>query len=263
MSNEVATVQLYGGRVTLDFNPRNHRYYVGKANPDGVSTIAKAAAPFQGDDWGAKCGVDHVRQGYIKHFEKTAEIIEQTPFLALCEEAETAHQRIRDAAGDSGSVTHGLIEKHLTKQPYVIPDDERVIAGFNAFLSWIGQTDIEIIECERLVYSEKYFYAGCTDLVARRNGRLLVADFKTGSGIYADVPYQLRGYAEAIEEETGDTIEHGLAIHLDKRTGRFTEYPIPLDEDMKGAWKAAVVHYKNLKRIKKQVQEMTYGKRAA
>jgi CRISPR/Cas system-associated exonuclease Cas4 (RecB family) len=259
---QVVTVELYGGRITLDFNPRTHRYYVGGASPDGVSTIAKAAAPFQGDDWAGRINVREVRDQILAHIEASSGVFpSESELLGICAEAETYHQRVRDAAGDGGSATHDLIEKHLMDQPYEIPDDKKIIAGMKAFLSWKGQTDIEMVECERYIFSEKYFYAGRTDLVGRRAGKLLVGDFKTGSGFYTDQPYQIAGYALAIEEETGDKIEEGLIIHLDKNTGRFKEYPVVLDDDMKGAWKAAVIHYKNLKRIRKMVAEQTNGRR--
>jgi CRISPR/Cas system-associated exonuclease Cas4 (RecB family) len=264
MTEHIVTAKLYGGRVTVDFNPRNHRYYVNKANPDGVTTICNATIS-KGEtlaDWIGRVDVDHVRQGYLRHLEATSELMEQTPFLALCEEAEKAHQRIKEAAGDSGSITHDLIEKHLTGKPYEIPDDERVINGFAAYLSWREQTDVEMIDCERIIYSETYFYCGKTDLLGRRKSRLMVGDFKTGNSAgYESEWYQLAGYAVAIEEETGDKIEDGLIIHLDKNTRRFKEYPVTLDDDLKGAWKAAVIHYKNLKRVKKAVKELKNGQR--
>jgi hypothetical protein len=256
--NDIISAKLYGGRVTVDLNPRNHRYQIAgiKAYPDGVTTICNATISKFLDDWAGRTAARYVRDGYSPEMGQQA-------FLDLCEEAETAHQRVRDSAGDSGSATHDLIEKHLKGLPFVLPDDDRVQAGFTAFLEWREQTDIEVIEAERLVYSEKYFYCGKTDLLGRRKGRLLIGDFKTGSGFYDDQPYQLAGYAVALEEETGDKIEDGLIIHLDKKTGRFKEYPVTVDDDMKGAWKAAVIHYKNLKRVRKAVKDLKDGKRAA
>jgi hypothetical protein len=259
---QVVTVELYGGRITLDFNPRTHRYYVNGSSPDGVSTIAKAAAPFQGDDWAGRINVREVRDQVLAHIEASSGVFpSESELLGICAQAETFHQRVRDAAGDGGSATHALIEKALTGQELEVPDDKKIAAGFRAFNAWMDQTDVELVECERYIFSEKYFYAGRTDLVGRRNGKLLVGDFKTGSGFYVDQPYQIQGYALAIEEETGDTIEEGLIIHLDKNTGKFTEYPVALDDEMKGAWKAAVIHYKNLKRIRKMVAEAVNGRR--
>jgi hypothetical protein len=260
MSNQgdVITAKLYGGRVTVDLNPRNHRYQVSgiKAYPDGVTTLCNGTIPkFLLIDWSARTAARYIRDGYSPEMGEQA-------FLDLCEAGETAHNKVRDAAGDSGSATHDLIEKHLKGLPLEIPDDEKIQAGFTAFLEWREQTDVEILETERLIYSEKYFYCGKTDIVGRRNNKLLIGDFKTGNTAgYESEWYQLAGYALAIEEETGDVINDGLIVHLDKKSGRFKEYAVTLDDDMKGAWKAAVVHYKNLKRVRKLVEATKNGNR--
>jgi hypothetical protein len=262
--SEVVTAKLYGGRVTVDLNPRNHRYHVSntKAAPDGVTTLCNGTIPkFQLIDWAGRVCAQSVRDGCLKILAETGMFPEQSAFLSICAEAETAHNNIRDVAGDSGSTTHDLIEKYLRDQPYEVPEDKNVANGFNAFLAWLAQADIEFLELERLIYSEQFFYCGKTDFVGRRNtGSLVVGDFKTGNSAgYESEWYQLAGYAVAIEEETGDKIDDGLIVHLDKKTGRFIEYHVALDDDMKGAWKAAVIHYKNLKRVKNLVKEMRNG----
>ncbi len=271
--NKIVRASLYGGRVVAELNPGNHRYRIGthvdgeitwiKASPDGVTTICNATIAKYLDDWAARCASEHIEKGWIGALEGPDGMMETSQFLALCEEAKTAHQVIRDTAGDGGSATHELIEKHLTGEPYVVPDDAKVAAGFKAFRNWLEQTDVEMVATERLVYSEKYFYCGKTDLIGRRKGKLLIGDFKTGSGVYDDQPYQLAGYAAAVEEETGDKIEDGLIIHLDKKTGRFKEYPFTLDDDMKGFWKSCVIHYKGLKIVRRMLKDLKDGKRAA
>jgi hypothetical protein len=214
-------------------------------------------------DWAGRTCAQAVRDGCLKVLAETGLFPEQSAFLSICEAAETAHNAIRDAAGDSGSAIHDLIEKYLRGEAYDLPTDETVQRGFNAFQAWLEQTDVKILEVERLVYSEKYFYCGKTDFVGRRNGRLLIGDFKTGNSAgYEKEWYQLAAYAVAIEEETGDKIEDGLIVHIDKKTGNFTEYQITLDDEMKAAWKAAVIHYKSLKRIKNLVKEMKNGNHA-
>jgi CRISPR/Cas system-associated exonuclease Cas4 (RecB family) len=261
--NDIITRRLYGGRVTVDLNPKVHRYHVSdtKAAPDGVTTLCNGTIPkFNLIDWAGRTCAQAVRDGCLKVLEETGMFPEQTAFLAICQEAEKAHNVVRDAAGDSGSTTHDLIEKHLKGEPYRVPDDVNVEAGYKAFLMWLEQTDVEIIEIERLVYSEKYFYCGKADILGRRNGKLLIGDFKTGNSAgYESEWYQLAAYALAIEEETGDKIEEGLIVHLDKKTGRYKEYHVTIDDDMKGAWKAAVIHYKNLKRVRKLVEAKRNG----
>jgi hypothetical protein len=261
--NEIITAKLYDGRVTVDLNPRNHRYFVSgtKAAPDGVTTLCNGVIPkFQLIDWAGRTCAQAVRDECLRVLAETGMFPEQSAFLSICEIAETAHNTLRDAAGDAGSAVHDLIEKDLRGELYPAPTDPKVLAGINAFYDWFKQTDIGILEVERLVYSEQYFYCGKTDFLGSRNDKLLVGDFKTGNSAgYESEWYQLAAYAVAIEEETGANIEGGLIIHLDKKTGRFTEYEIPIDDDLKGAWKAAVVHYKNLKKVRKQVEEMKNG----
>jgi hypothetical protein len=261
--NENITAKLYGGRVTVDLNPRNHRYFVSgtKAAPDGVTTALSAViAKFQLIDWAGRTCAQRVRDECLRVLAETGMFPEQSAFLSICAEAETAHNTLRDAAGDAGSAVHDLIEKDLRGELYPQPTDENVRRGLDAYFGWKRQTDIEILEIERLIYSEQYFYCGKTDFIGRRNGHLVVGDFKTGNSAgYEGEWYQLAAYALAVEEETGDKIEEGLIVHLDKKTGDFVEYHVTLDDDMKGAWKAAMVHYKNLKRIKNLVKETRNG----
>jgi hypothetical protein len=262
--NEIVSAKLYGGRVAVDLNPRNHRYHVSttKAAPDGVTTIGSGTIPkIQLIDWAGRTNVRAVRDACLKVLETTGAFPEQSAFLSICAECETAHNKAKETAGTSGGVTHDLIEKFLKGEPCAVPNDEDVAAGFQAFLRWHEQTDVQILEVERLIYSEKYFYCGKTDFVGRRKDKLLIGDFKTGNSAgYESEWYQLSGYAVAIEEETGDKIEEGLIVHLDKKTGLFKEYAVTLDDDMKNAWKAAVVHFKALKRVRKMVEETRNGK---
>jgi hypothetical protein len=261
--NGIITAKLYDGRVTVDLNPSSHRYHVSttKAAPDGVTTVCNGTIPkFTLIDWAARTGAQAVRDGCLKVLADTGMFPEQSAFLTICEIAETAHNTLRDAAGDAGSAVHDLIEKNLRGEIYPPPTDPKVFAGIMAFHDWWQQTDIEIFETERLVYSEQYFYCGKTDFLGRRKGGLVVGDFKTGNTAgYESEWYQLAAYALAIEEETGQKIEDGLIVHLDKKTSKFKEYAITIDDELKGAWKAAVIHYKNLKRVKNAVKELKNG----
>ena len=117
--SEVITAKLYGGRVTVDLNPRNHRYHISntKAAPDGVTTLCNGTIPkFQLIDWAGRICAQTVRDACLRVWEETGMFPEQSAFLAICAESETAHNSIRDAAGDSGSRTHDLIEQFLKER---------------------------------------------------------------------------------------------------------------------------------------------------
>jgi hypothetical protein len=117
--NEIVTAKLYGGRVTVDLNPRNHRYHVSgtKAAPDGVTTLCRGTIPaFALIDWAGRVGAQTVRDECLRILAETGIFPEQSAFLSICAEAETAHNTIKVAAGDSGSRTHDLIEQFLREQ---------------------------------------------------------------------------------------------------------------------------------------------------
>jgi hypothetical protein len=63
--NDIISAKLYGGRVTVDLNPRNHRYQIAgiKAYPDGVTTICNATISKFLDDWAGRTAARYVRAG--------------------------------------------------------------------------------------------------------------------------------------------------------------------------------------------------------
>lgn len=260
--SEIISADMYDGKYRVQLNIGNHRYKIGKldgynvtwidASPDGVTTLCGAVIPKFLDDWAGRVDVGYVRKGWPFKTEKE--------FQALCDEAETEHQRIRDSAGERGSAVHDAIEKKLTGKPFEVPTDPQAQAGWEAFCKWEQEGVCEVLEAERLIFHDDLFYCGKTDLVGHVYDRLSVLDFKTGSGFYEDQPYQLTGYAVAIEKENpGMRIEDGYIIHLDKRTGKPKTYHIKIDDGMKEAWLNAVLHYKQFKKVRKMVKEMKDG----
>jgi CRISPR/Cas system-associated exonuclease Cas4 (RecB family) len=74
------------------------------------------------------------------------------------------------------------------------------------------------------------------DFYGRIDDELCVLDFKTSSGLYLEMPLQLAAYAVAIIEETGERIDTGWIVRLDKKTGKCQPYRIPLTPQTKDAW---------------------------
>lgn len=258
----VITATLYDGKYTVEFRPGNHSYTIvgNKAKPDGCTTIAKAIAPFQGDDWAGKLNVEWLQKTYLAHLETHGLPPETSAFAAMCEEATTYHQSFREAAGDRGSEAHKCIEKILTGQPYEVPDNPLVQASLEAFEKWRNDIDCEVVDGERFVFHDDLFYCGCVDVWGKWSKKHAVVDFKTGSGFYRDMPYQLTGYATALEKEfPGLHIDMGYIVHLDKRTSNYKVWPVKIDDGMREAWVNGVMHYKSLKRVTKMVKEMRDG----
>lgn len=87
--------------------------------------------------------------------------------------------------------------------------------GFNAFLAWGNSNDLHIISSEQVV-SDYAFYAGRYDLVAQLNGKVVLIDIKTSTGIYDEYWLQCAAYANAGFDELPDAIG---VLRIDKETG--------------------------------------------
>jgi hypothetical protein len=91
-------------------------------------------------------------------------------------------------------------------------------------------------ETEVRVVSELYGYAGRFDAIATVNGHKYLIDFKTSSGIYDEMKWQLCAYRQAYNEmleEGQERIENMAILHLDKKTGEPTFKPVIADIDRK------------------------------
>ena len=136
-------------------------------------------------------------------------------------------------ACDIGTTVHQLVEDYINGVKVVIENyDKPVQNGFNAFMSWWCDADIEVIATE-----EKVFYThedamlgdisfgGTADLICKRNGLLTIGDWKTSKGFYEpSMALQLAAYLLAYEYLTDEKVEGGAFIgRLDKATGKFEE----------------------------------------
>lgn len=124
--------------------------------------------------------------------------------------------RERDDAALLGQAVH-----HLAGQAFGAPESgetftdsviEAAKPNAERVIGWIGER-YEVVECERAIIGERY--AGTLDYVlrCRQDGRLVVADLKTGKGVYDEVSIQLGAY-DALRLYAGDgQCDRGLVIH--------------------------------------------------
>lgn len=83
---------------------------------------------------------------------------------------------------------------------------------FLAFCKWIESADTEILENEVMVASAKHKYAGSLDAVGRKDGKLIVLDWKTSNSIKSTYALQVAAYAKAYEETSGNRIDEGESL---------------------------------------------------
>jgi hypothetical protein len=93
--------------------------------------------------------------------------------------------------------------------------DPQVAGQVAACLRFFREVKPMVIEVERPVYSPKYQFAGCLDLLTIRpggRGERMVLDFK--SSLSPSVPFQVAGYAWAAEETLGVPVGFGCGVEL-------------------------------------------------
>jgi hypothetical protein len=151
----------------------------------------------------------------------------------------------RDKAADAGTLGHDMIETYIKGgDPASIGGPEDLVAkarmGFQAFKLWITSTDLEIVDTEMTLISEKHRFGGTPDALGRSSlGEYSLLDWKTSNRIYADYLIQLACYARLLEENkvVDRPIERFHLLRVGKEFGDFHHHSWPR-EAMKPAWRA-------------------------
>lgn len=121
-------------------------------------------------------------------------------------EAMSAPYKKSDKAKSRGSSVHSIVEacKTGTEVKFELAETEKELGGYrDAFLKWINELNVKVVENEKTVISEKYKYAGTLDLLVRINGNkeLTLVDVKTGKDIYPESFIQTSAYKYALKEQ--------------------------------------------------------------
>ncbi len=113
------------------------------------------------------------------------------------------------------------------------------------------QHKVKFVSTERIVYSKKHDYIGKMDAEAMVDGKRVLVDFKTSSGLYNSVRMQTAAYQKADEEEGAKSYKGRWAIRISRKTkrntsrgwlrkARLTSLPMPPSRpnfSMQRAWK--------------------------
>jgi hypothetical protein len=110
-----------------------------------------------------------------------------------------------DASARVGTLAHYLVQCHLSKvepdvSEYSQKEYDLAINSLFSFYEWIKGKDITVIETEYKLVSEKYGYGGTCDLYCIIDDEYWLIDFKTGSGVYQEMFFQLAAYWNLLTE---------------------------------------------------------------
>jgi hypothetical protein len=155
------------------------------------------------------------------------------------------HRDSSQAAADAGTLAHAMVEAHIHGVPFVAPigTDPAQLAkasvAFGAYREWESDTRLQIVATEIKLVSEVHRFGATPDAIAiRANKGLVLPDWKSSKGTYADHLLQLAAYGHAFEEVTGMELVGGYYLcRFDKMSGGFSTKWWPRDA-LDGAWKA-------------------------
>lgn len=115
-----------------------------------------------------------------------------------------------------GKKVHKCLELYLQghlKSFDLQPEDvKKHLLGYQ---QWLEKVNLEIIDTERIVWSDTYRFAGTLDVVAKIKDDYVIIDFKTSSAIYSTYFLQLASYAVALWEREKIRISRLIVVRSD------------------------------------------------
>lgn len=230
----------------LEFDDKKHAYTWSKNFVPGVTTILRVVAKPALIQWSAGMASDY----WLKAVNS-----ERRDLAAIHKEAKVAHRKKMEAAGDIGTNVHEYAEAFFKGRPMPALLTDEAKRGVEAFHKWESSHKIEIIASEIMVFSKEHYYAGTADFVAKIDGRFVLGDIKTGSGIYPEMRFQTAAYQQAIQEERAVRFDERLIVRFDKKTGEFEAKSFTnFDLDFSGFLAALNLH-KSLQIIEKETTQ--------
>lgn len=248
-------VDLYNGKVSIDFYPVSHQYRKDGKVIDSVSSITgliDKSKPLM-------LWAEMIAREYIEEVVREGEDIS----ISHVETAITLHRARKEEGAQVGTAVHDWITEWISLTPkkrtqMEMPTDTQVLNGIIAFLSWAKGGKIKFVESERLVYSKKYNYVGRMDnaFYVGKSKSLVIGDFKTSKHVGVEAILQAVGYAIAYAEETGAEVS-GLAIqHFNKEDGSFRVYNFEFEDILIKGFLALNEAKKSIKRANQIINQL-------
>lgn len=259
--------KLYNGEINLQFNDSNHCYIIGDRK--WITSVTSVTGLL--DKPALKYWACKMMANQLYDFLDVNKKVDIDQLRFQIEDAKKAHTKKAKKEADTGTLVHDWAEQFIlsqinkTERPEIPEpetfEDKKVLNGILAFLKWVESEDVKFVATELLLYSKEYDFAGLMDLkftLGKEDHKIIhPGDFKTSSGIYNEMLYQLAGYDLADMEESGEEHGDGYILRLDKDSGEFESHIIP-KEEMKKNEQA----FLGLRIVKKREKELKqYEKR--
>jgi hypothetical protein len=233
----------------------DHRYtYQGKAYP-GVTGILKVIdksdalmswAARQTAEAAVDMAIKDVREDEGAYITALNQLVNTVGKEGTIKALTSRSSWKRDEAAQLGTAVHGYADDHINGRP--IPDDLPEIQRdyVAVYADWWKASGWTVRTSEAYLIHTAHGYGGTLDLLCRdRDGRTVLADIKTGKGVYSEAVLQLAAYgaAELIQTPAGalfpmPAVDRYAILHVTKDGVREIEVSIGNLELL--AWGAAI-----------------------
>jgi hypothetical protein len=188
----------------LTFNDEEHTYTLNGKLVPGVTTINKKGYPVSPHliTWLSKQAAWYI----IETLKQFPEQVNRLPNYLLDEIAKKSTQagkKIAKEAADIGSLVHSWAELDGLKDVKGIQallqtinthiDCKKILNCVDEYMKWSKESKYETVDAEQTIASVQYQYAGKYDRLVKSGSKIILIDFKTSSGLFAEHWQQVSG----------------------------------------------------------------------
>jgi hypothetical protein len=212
-----------------------HRYMLDGKKVTGVTTLLSGGLPKPAlTYWAARSAAEYVAD----NLEVLNRLPDRESIIVTVKESPWSQ---RDRAAVRGTDVHAIAEALIHGREATVPEE---LAGYvDGYVKYLDRWRPEPLLTERPIASRRWRYAGTFDALMRLpSGEVMLADWKTASGVYGDNALQLAAYANAEFYLDADNNEQPLpeidslaVVHITP-----TGTDVYRVKDPKAAWKDAL-----------------------
>ncbi len=221
----------FDGKHTIEFSEASHRYKLDGRSCCGVTTMIKSGLPTSQGliSWQKGQALEHLWNATVNRevdLETKAELFKA---------AKLADRAVAQEAADVGTILHALAE-HCGKgerlEAEALLDKVRGVekwpqikSCFDKYLDWESHNRGEYMASEQLIASPMYLYCGKYDLLSKRDGKIVLSDYKTSKAIFLEHKIQLAAYRLALRQWSDIRVDAIEILRFGKTGDEFeTEY---------------------------------------
>lgn len=224
----IAQTSLMLKDMGLAFEPGNHIHSINGTKVPGCTTVSGMLPKGWLAPWAAKEATEYV----LAELAKINEREDMLPYdyaVEIVKKGKNAWRNKRDVAAGNGTRAHELIEAWIKtgQEPLMPLETPEVQNAVRLFFEWEQKHRVVWMSSELQVGSRKHMFAGILDFLAVVDGRVMLGDFKTSSGIHPEYYVQTAGLQIALEEMGGPQIEERLILHIPKTGDDFEDRIVP------------------------------------